>query len=185
MPDAADRIRTEPARPRAKAAAPAPARNWARALKPKSKRTVAGAALGAVMIGIVVNAVALQHGRRVAPAPDPGPLAAVAPAPPPPAAAPEPSRPSPSPTPVAAAHAPKSADAIADLLKVQGGDKRKLTLAAQNALAKLGFDVTPTGTIDSDTRDALHKFAKKHGLPASAEITPKLIKTLNAAVAAN
>ena len=52
-------------------------------------------------------------------------------------------------------------------------------------VAKLGFDVTPTGTVDSDTRDALHKFAKTHGLPASAEITPKLIKTLNAAVAAN
>lgn len=186
MPDAADRIRNEPAaRPRGK---PAPAgRKWLSALKPKSKKSVAAAALWAVMIGIVVNAVALQHSRRIAPSADSA-VAAATPAPvptPAKAAAPEPPRPSPSPVTVALAHAPKAGDPIADFLRGQGGDKRQLTLAAQGALAKLGFGVKPTGALDAGTRDALTEFEKTHHLPASSEITAKLVKSLNAAVAAN
>ena len=145
-----------------------------------------------MMIGIVVNAVALQHGRRVAPALEPAataavnlPAAAPAPAPPPPAARPEPPRPAPSPVAVALAHATaKPADPIADFLRNQGAEKRRLTLAAQGALAKLGFAVKPTGAVDAGTRDALAEFAKSRHLPASSEITPKLVKTLTAAAAA-
>jgi peptidoglycan hydrolase-like protein with peptidoglycan-binding domain len=84
---------------------------------------------------------------------------------------------------VALAHSPKAGDPIADFLR--NGDKRQLTLAAQNALAKLGFAVKPTGALDAGTRDALAEFEKTHHLPASSEITAKLIKSLNAAVAAN
>jgi hypothetical protein len=187
LPDAADRIRNEPAaRPRGKPAPTAGAK-WLSALKPKSKRSVAAAALWAVMIGIVVNAVALQHGRRIAPSADSA-VAAVAPvAAPTPAkaAAPEPPRPSPSPATVALAHSPKAADPIADFLRNQGADKRQLTLAAQSALARLGFDVKATGALDAGTRDALNEFEKSHRLPASSEITAKLVKSLTAAVAAN
>ena len=188
MPDAADRIRNEPAsRPRGK---PLPAgRNWLSALRPKSKKSVAAAALWAVMIGIVVNAVALQHGRRIAPSAEPAvaavsPVEPVAAPPPAKAAAPEPPRPSPSPVTVALAHSPKAADPIADFLRGQG-DKRQLTLAAQSALARLGFAVKPTGALDAGTRDALAEFEKTHHVPASSEINAKLVKSLNAAVAAN
>jgi hypothetical protein len=192
LPDPADRIRAEP-RARAK---PAPGRNWFARFKPASKRTLAGAALGAMMIGIVVNAVALQHGKRIAPGPQPVAAAAVkppapaptqvasAPAPAAPVAAPEPPRP--SPTAVAMAHSAKpAADPIADFLRNQGADKRRLTLAAQGALAKLGFSVKATGALDAATREALAEFQKTHHLPVSTEITAKLVKTLNSAVAAN
>lgn len=189
MPDASDRIRAEPARSRGKAAAaPSRARALLRALRPTSKRSLAGAALGAMMIGIVVNAVALQHGRRVvAPSLDPTPTAAVRPpvvAAAPAVARPEPPRPSPSPVTVALARTSKSGDAIADFLRNQGADKRRLTLAAQGALAKLGFGVKATGALDADTRDALAEFEKSHRLPASSEITAKLVKSLTTAAAA-
>ena len=185
MPDAADRIRNAPASRLRGKAAPLGAK-WLSALRPKSKKSVAAAALWAVMIGIVVNAVALQHSRRIAPSADSA-VAAATPAPvptPAKAAAPEPPRPSPSPVTVALAHAPKPADPIADFLRGQG-DKRQLTLAAQSALARLGFAVKPTGALDAGTRDALSEFEKTHHLPASNEITTKLVKSLNAAVAAN
>ncbi len=161
-----------------------------RALAPRSKRAVAGAALVALMIGIVVNAVALQLGRRVELAPDPAALASakppalasvkpVAPAPAP-VAAPTPPQPSPAPAP-AVARAERNEDPIAAFLRQNGPDKRKLTLAAQTALGKLGYAVKATGALDAETKSALSEFEKKHKLPVTAEITPKLVKTLTAA----
>ena len=158
-------------------------RRFARALVPNSKRGVAGAALAAMMIGIVVNAVALQHGKRL----DLGPIAAAtAPAPTQAAAAPPatPAAPAPRPTAVAVAPAPKSVDAIADFLSAQGSEKRQLTISAQKALAKLGFAVKPTGALDAATRNALAEFQKSRHLPASTVITAKLAKTLTAAAKA-
>jgi hypothetical protein len=194
LPDAADRIRvdTKPASP--KRAKPAPGRRWTRvlwALAPKSRRGFAGAALVAMMIGIIVNAVVLQHGHRVDLPPDtvatasvkpPAPVAAAIPSAP--IAAPiPPSRP--TPTTVALVHTAKSADPIADLIRGPAPDTRRLVSRAQAALAKLGFSVKSTGAIDSNTRGALAEFQKSRHLPVSAEVTPKLLKTLNAAVAAN
>jgi hypothetical protein len=189
LPDASERIRNDPkAAPRAK-------RGWARSLPPPNKRTVAGAALAAMMIGIVVNAVALQHGRPVelGLAPNPAAVAAIRPAPPPkpvakpaPAAvaeaAPEPPRPQPQPA-AAPARPQKSPDAIADFLRAQGSDRRKLTLAAQGALAKLGFSVKATGALDAETRSALLEFEKSKHMPASTEVTAKLVHALKAAAA--
>ena len=191
MPDPGDRIRIDPRPARAK---PAPARHWARALAPRSKRSVAAAALVAMMIGIVVNALALQHGRRVEfaadptgsihpPAPAPTPAATTVASAPPEAPAPTPPN-RPTPTPVALAHPAKSADAIADFLRSNGADKRRQTVAAQTALAKLGFSVKPTGALDAETRNALAEYEKKRHLPASTQITAKLVKTLTAAAAA-
>jgi peptidoglycan hydrolase-like protein with peptidoglycan-binding domain len=79
----------------------------------------------------------------------------------------------------------KPADPIADLIRGAGPDTRRLVSAAQGALAKLGFSVKATGAIDGNTRSALAEFEKARHLPVSSEITPKLVKTLNAAVAAN
>ena len=184
MPDASERIRID-----AKAAARPKPRRFAARL-PTNKRVIAGAALAAMMIGIVVNALALQHGRRVdlGLPPDPAPLAAIRPSPAPVAVAPAKPAPvvaeaEPPPRPPVRA-APKSADAIADLLRTQSPDRRKLTLAAQGALAKLGFTVKATGALDGETRSALLEFEKSHRLPASTEITAKLVHTLKTAAQA-
>ena len=180
MPDAADRIRLEPkTKRRAKS-------GWAAAWAPRKKSTIAGAALAAMMIGIVVNALALQHGRRVALAPLPATVAAIKPPTPvvqPPAAtvaAPTP-EPRPAPTTLALARAPKSDDAIADFLRAQAPDKRRLTLSAQEALSKLGFKVKATGALDSHTRSALLEFEKSRHMAASTEISARLVRALKAA----
>jgi hypothetical protein len=203
LPDAADRIRVEPRSPAARRVKTQPSRVWMRALRalaPKTRRGFAGAALLAMMIGIVVNAVALQHGRRLDLPPDPGPTAfvkppsAVAPAPtstvaaaasaPSPEAAPTPPT-RPGPTTVALARAPKAGDPIADLLRSSSGENRRLVSAAQGALAKLGFAVKATGAMDANTRSAIVEFDKSRHLPVSTEITPKLVKTLTSATSAN
>jgi hypothetical protein len=173
---------------------------WKRALRtlaPKTRRGFAGAALLAMMIGIVVNAVALQHGRRPELPLDPGPMASVksqpavaltpastvASAASAPSAAATPARP--APTTVALARTPKAADPIAELLRSSSGDNRRLVTAAQGALAKLGFAVKATGTVDANTRSAIAEFDKSRHLPVSTEITPKLVKTLTSATSAN
>jgi hypothetical protein len=203
LPDAADRIRVEPRSPTARRMKTQPSRVWMRALRalaPKTRRGFAGAALLAMMIGIVVNAVALQHGRRLDLPPDPGrtafvkPPSAVAPAPtstvaavasaPSAEAAPTPPI-RPTPTTVALARAPRAVDPIADLLRSSSGDNRRLVSAAQGALAKLGFAVRATGAMDANTRSAIVEFDKSRHLPVSTEITPKLVKTLTSATAAN
>jgi hypothetical protein len=179
------KARLEPKGPKAAKA------GWAPAWAPRKKSTIAGAALAAMMIGIVVNALALQHGRRVALAPVPVVVAAVKPL----AAVPAPAvrspavaaqeaptpEPRPAPTTLALARAPKSDDAIADFLRAQAPDKRRLTLAAQEALAKLGFSVKATGALDSRTRSALLEFEKSRHMAASTEISPRLVRALKAA----
>ena len=180
MPDPADRIRLEP-----RAASVAMPR-WA--MPPLDRRTVAGAALAAMMIGIVVNAVALQHGRRLDLGPDPAAVASVGPprTPATPVAAP-----SPVPetrllaTTAALATAAESVDSIANFLHTQTADKHRLTLAAQAALAQLGFAVKNTGAIDAPTRKALLAFEKSHHMAASTVITAKLVHSLKAAEAAD
>ena len=89
------------------------------------------------------------------------------------------------PAPAPAPPAPRSGDAIRDLLR---GDSAKetahLTLAAQSALVKLGYVVKADGVAGATTTQAIEMFERAHGLPASGEITPKLVKQLNAALAA-
>jgi hypothetical protein len=203
LPDAAERIR--PAKKTAAAPRAAPARGaaWSRALvalAPKSRRGFAGAALAAMMIGIVVNAVALQHGKRLQlpplpataavapPAATPSPVAAATPAPSPntETASAEDAAPTPPSRPAAsAAHVAKSGDGIGEFLRANGPEARKLVASAQTALLKLGYVVKSTGTMDADTRSALAEFQKAHHLPVSTDVTAKLLKSLNAAVAAN
>jgi hypothetical protein len=203
LPEAAERIRPAKKTAAAPRAAPAPRAAWSRALlalAPKSRRGVAGAALAAVMIGIVVNAVLLQHGRRlalpalpataaVAPPPAaPSPIAAPSPAPGPTvqSASLEAAAPTPPPrTQAGAARTAKPADGIAEFLRASSPEGRKLVASAQSALVKLGYVVKPSGTLDADTRSALVEFQKAHHLPVSTDVTAKLLKTLNAAVAAN
>jgi peptidoglycan hydrolase-like protein with peptidoglycan-binding domain len=55
-------------------------------------------------------------------------------------------------------------------------------LGAQNALVKLGYAVKPDGADGAATRQAIREFERAHGLPQT-EITPRLVKQLNAAAA--
>jgi hypothetical protein len=162
-----------------------------KALRP---RTYIAAALSALLVGIGVNALVLQSHRHPAPlfAPSPPrvtpPPAPANPVPAPPAASSaETSTPIPTPPPPpkpagAAASPPRAPDPIGNLLRteVQTEDTR-LVVAAQTALVKLGYAVKADGAEGAATQQALRDFERAHGLPLSTEITPRLVKQLNAA----
>ena len=158
-----------------------------------------GAALFAALVGIGVNALLLQRERHPAPlfgyAAPKLPSAAPAPAAPPPqkpvstednappaqsSATLPPARPAES----AGSSSPAS-DPIAELLAGEPhGDASRLTLAAQTALAKLGYPVKPDGNDGLATQQALRDFERVHSLPLSTEITPRLVKQLSVAARA-
>jgi hypothetical protein len=158
-----------------------------------------GAALFAALVGIGVNALLLQRERHPAPlfgyAAPKVPSATSAPAPPPPqkpastedtAPPAQPSATLPPARPAESAGSSSSAsDPIAELLAGEShGDATRLTLAAQTALAKLGYPVKPDGKEGSATGQALREFERAHGLPSATEITERLVKQLNAAARA-
>jgi Putative peptidoglycan binding domain len=158
-----------------------------------------GAALFAALVGIGVNALLLQRERHPAPlfgyAAPKVPSATSAPAPPPPqkpastedtAPPAQPSATLPPARPAESAGSSSSAsDPIAELLAGEPhGDATRLTLAAQTALAKLGYPVKPDGKEGSATEQALREFERAHGLPSATEITERLVKQLNAAARA-
>jgi hypothetical protein len=158
-----------------------------------------GAALFAGLVGIGVNALLLQRERHPAPlfgyAEPKLPPVTPAPAPPLPQkpvstddnALPA-QAPAALPPPRAAQTAGNSSsgsDPIAELLAGEPhGDSSRLTLAAQTALAKLGYAVKPDGKEGSATEQALREFEHAHGLPPATEITERLVKQLNAAARA-
>jgi hypothetical protein len=156
-----------------------------------------GAALSVALAGIAVNALLLQRERHPAPlfgstAPRPTPAPAPAPTPPPSpthvsteaevppaqsAAALPPERPS-----VAAAGSASASDPIGDLLAGEThSDGSRLVLAAQTALAKLGYAVKADGKEGAATQQALKEFEHAHGLPPATEINERLVKQLTQA----
>ena len=157
-----------------------------------------GAALFAALVGIGVNALLLQREHHPAPlfgyaAPK---LPAAAPAPTPPAVQKpvitedntppaQPAATLPPPRTQAAGSSSSGSDPIAELLAAEPhGDSSHLTLAAQTALAKLGYPVKPDGKEGSATEQALREFERAHGLPPATEITERLVKQLTAAARA-
>jgi hypothetical protein len=158
-----------------------------------------GVALFAALVGIGVNALLLQRERHPAPlfgyAAPKLPSAAPAPVPPPPQKPvstednPPPAQSSAALPPARAAESAGSSspasDPIAELLAGEPhGDASRLTLAAQTALAKLGYPVKPDGKEGSATGQALREFERAHGLPPATEITERLVKQLTAAARA-
>jgi hypothetical protein len=153
-----------------------------------------GAALLVALIGIGVNALLLQRERHPAPlfglaAPKPAPApAAPAPAP----AAPQkpvstvdsaPAAQAPEAVPPArpaepAGSSPSASDPIANLLAEETHSDSRLVLAAQTALAKLGYAVKPDGKEGAATQQALREFEHAHGLPPATEISDRLVKQL-------
>jgi peptidoglycan hydrolase-like protein with peptidoglycan-binding domain len=77
------------------------------------------------------------------------------------------------------------ADPITDLLRGETRvDGAHLIIAAQTALAKLGYPVKPDGADGLATQQALRDFERIHGLPPSTEITPRLLRQLTLAARA-
>jgi Putative peptidoglycan binding domain len=170
-------------------------------------RYALGAVLSLALVGIAVNALLLQRERHPAPlfgrlepkppsaasapppapAPRPKPAAAERDAPPAPSsAALPPARPAET-----ARTAPPASDPIAALLAAESHDDSStshpashLTLAAQTALAKLGYSIKPDGKEGAATEQALRDFEHAHGLPPATEITERLVKELTQAARA-
>jgi len=164
-----------------------------RRLLSRPARTVAGATLAAILTGIVINALVMQKEHRSSPlfgAPLPAREISQPPAAPAPAtaqsapvAAQPPVRPASLGAAIDPAPVPPSRldDPIRDLLRGDAGkDPAHLVIAAQNALIKLGFAIKADGVIGGSTEQAIQQFERAHGLPASAEITPRLVKLLSA-----
>ena len=59
-----------------------------------------------------------------------------------------------------------------------------LILAAQSALAKLGYPVKADGVEGTATDQALRDFERAHGLPVTTDVNPHLVKQLTAAARA-
>jgi hypothetical protein len=176
-----------------------------RRILPTGVRGYAVAALAAVMAGIVVNALTLQHARHPSPffaakgrltsitaknpmEPPPPPTSSPSLVSEPPSEAP----PAPPPRPVGLgapneAVAPsRTADPIADLIHSGGNkDSPRLVAEAQIALVKLGYPIKPGGANGAETAGALRDFEKMHGLALSTEVTPHLVRLLNAAANAS
>jgi Putative peptidoglycan binding domain len=160
---------------------------------------------GLVAVGVPLNALFMQEGRR--------PPAAIALKMPPIDAARQsqaapPSRPRPAPPSAAKTDAPrqelsrvetakpaeKNFDAIGQLLgsaaprksdAVAGADpktdpKNKSVIFAQRALAKLGYSLHQDGVYGGTTRQAIEKFERSNGLPVKGELSPKILRLLGA-----
>ena len=149
-------------------------------------RGYAAAALTAALVGIVVNALALQHARHPAPFFARTPVVAAAPTPTPAAppaqtAAETPAAPA-APTPPARPLQLGGDDAIAGMLRAdQEQEAQRRLAAAQTALVKLGYVLKADGEPNAATSTALRDFERAHGLPPSNDVTARLLKTLSAA----
>lgn len=186
-----DSVLSRPARRAARKGADGVVASLLRPLLSRPARTIAGAALAAILTGIVINALVMQKEKRAAPfyaAPAPAATDVERPSPAPAAGvqaastiAQPPVRPAglggAMPSPPA-----RGGDPIRALLR---GDAARegapLTLAAQNALVKLGFPIRPDGVAGASTLQAIAQFERAHGVTASGAITPRLVQRLNAA----
>jgi hypothetical protein len=197
-----DHVLSRSARRPQRGARPSFAQAIVRRLMSRPSRTIAGAALAAVMTGIVINAMLLQHSHRIALAPPPSPVKVSDAAPPAPAVSAtnasvggetsSPATPPARPADLGAliestTGSTHSSDPIRDLLRSDSGGKdgetKKLTIAAQTALIKLGYVIKADGVVGASTQQAIQQFERQHNLTPSGDITPKLVKQLNAAAA--
>jgi len=192
LPEASARLRPDPAfagrrRPAAGRKALGVVAAGLRRLGATPARGYAAAALTAALVGIVVNALALQHARHPAPFFARAPIAA-APSPPPTAA--QTAAVLAVPTPPArpaqpAAGTAGGGDAIAQVLRAEDEQETQKRLAvAQAALVKLGYVVKADGEESAATSLALRDFERAHGLPLSNDVSPRLLKALTAVASA-
>ena len=179
-------------------------------LRHRPLAVAACAAFAALMTGGVVNALFLQTHRHPAPlfrsAPQSAPAPAPVAAPKPEAAAPAQSV-APRETSVVArevtppvrpadlggaktveskgVEAKPKGDAIGALLRsgapaAEAGVSPKTVLAAQKALAKLGYEVKADGVMGAATRQAIERFERSQKLPVTGELGARSVKKLAA-----
>jgi len=93
-----------------------------------------------------------------------------------------PVRPARAATPLVSAATP-SDDVIADLINGAPSheENRKLVMAAQSALAKLGYALKIDGDANASTMQALGDYERRRNLAGSPTITPRVVKMLVAA----
>ena len=165
------------------------ARTVLRRLLSRPARTIAGAALTAVLTGIVINALVMQKEHRSLPSSGASrptteaslPVAAAASGA---ASARSPARPAGLAAAVDPAPLPpvRADDPIRDLLRGEPGkDGSHLVVTAQEALVKLGYSIKADGVVGASTEQAIQQFERAHALTPSNEITPRLVKLLSAA----
>ena len=173
------------------------------AMKYLTSQNLAVAALAAITLGFLVNALALQKTRHPAPLFAPAPMATEAAVP----AAKLADSPLPQPRPAdlatlaplpstaaskpaAAARAAAKTDQIALLLRphvapakadLPKAESSKKVLAAQRALLKLGFVLKADGVAGGTTRQAIERFERDHGMPVRGDLTPKMMRLLTTA----
>ncbi len=56
----------------------------------------------------------------------------------------------------------------------------KLVLAAQRALVKLGFVLTPDGVAGATTRQAVERYERDHGRPVRGDLSRAIMRQLSA-----
>ena len=56
----------------------------------------------------------------------------------------------------------------------------KLVLAAQRALVKLGFVLTPDGVAGATTRQAIEHYERDHGRPVRGDLSRAIMRRLSA-----
>jgi hypothetical protein len=178
-----DSILSRPARGPRRRNAQGFARTVLRRLLSRPARTIAGAALTAVLTGIVINALVMQREHRSLPSSGASRPTTEASQP-----AVASTRPPARPAGLAAAIDPapvppvRADDPIRDLLRGDAGkDASHLVVVAQEALVKLGYAIKADGVIGASTEQAIQQFERAHALAPSNEITPRLVKLLSAA----
>jgi len=189
LPEASARLRADPTladrpRPAAGRKSVAVVASALRRLGATPARGYAAAALTAALVGIVVNALALQHARHPAPFFAHTPAVAAAPAQTAAETTGAPAAPTPPARPLqlGAAAAGGGDDAIADMLRAdQEQETQKRLAAAQAALVRLGYVVKADGEPSAATSTALRDFERAHGLAPSNDVTPRLLKALSTA----
>jgi hypothetical protein len=83
-------------------------------------------------------------------------------------------------------------DPIADMIRMGGAvptppanvgrqESAEPVLAAQRALAKLGYSVKPDGMMGGETRTAIERFEQDRRLPVTGEFNPRTLRELSAA----
>ena len=190
MPEALARSRSDfvLSRPQRRSRKTGGAKSFFSRLRSIPGRVLVGAGLSAVFAGIAVNALMLQSHRHPAPFFASGASGASAPtasgsdAPLPASAAIlPPPRPVPAPHADDSAATPRVPTTIDDLLNANSSsEESKLAASAQNALVKLGYLPKTESASPAALQRAAREFERAHGLPQTADITPRLVKQLNA-----
>ena len=71
-------------------------------------------------------------------------------------------------------------DQIGSFLKTSGSDDSRTVMAAQRALARLGYGVKVDGMMGASTRQAIEKFEQSRKIPVTGDLSARTLKELAA-----